>query len=106
MLVKNSKMVTLLAVNTVYNYSVTTTDVDNDQIYFKFSWGDGEKTDWLGPYYSGDTCEASHSWSERGTYSIRVQSKDSGGHMSEWSDPLSVQVGPIGLKGGMKPKTY
>ncbi len=45
-----------------YTYTTSTTDADGDQIYYMFDWGDGNYSDWLGPYNSGDTCEATHTW--------------------------------------------
>ncbi|RLF29215.1 MAG: hypothetical protein DRN05_02125 [Thermoplasmata archaeon] len=75
-----------------YTYSSTTTDPDNDQIYYLFDWGDGSYSGWLGPYSSGDTVEASHTWTKRGTYEIRVKAKDEHGVQSEWSDPLPVSM--------------
>ncbi len=75
-----------------YTYTATTTDPDGDQIYYKFSWGDGSYSDWLGPYSSGDIVSASHSWSNKGNYEIRVKAKDTHGMESEWSDPLPVAM--------------
>lgn len=81
-----------LEINTVYNYSSVTTDPDGDDIYYLFDWGDGTDSGWLGPYRSGETCTASHSWKKRGSYSIRVKAKDRNGLESEWSEPLPITV--------------
>lgn len=75
-----------------YEYTATTTDPNNDQIYYWFDWGDGKHTEWQGPYNSGETGRASHSWNERGTYTIKVKAMDIYGAESEWSDPLSVSM--------------
>ncbi|HDM66777.1 MAG TPA: DUF11 domain-containing protein, partial [Thermoplasmatales archaeon] len=75
-----------------YTYTATTNDPDGDQIYYKFSWGDGTYSDWLGPYSSGEIVSASHSWSTKGNYEIRVKAKDTHGVESEWSDPLPVAM--------------
>ncbi len=72
-----------------YTYSSSTIDSDGDQVYYKWDWGDGNYTEWLGPYNSGDTCEATHNWSEGGDLQIKVMAKDTNGGESEWSDPLS-----------------
>ena len=45
----------------------------------------------MGPYSSGDTCEAMHSWSNERTYEIRVKTKDIYGEESEWSDSLPIK---------------
>ena len=80
-----------------YTYSAFTTDPDEDEIFYLFDWGDGTNSGWLGPYNSGETVEASHSWSEKGEYSIKVKAKDVNGLESEWSDPLVISM-PLSIK--------
>ncbi|MBN2066331.1 MAG: PKD domain-containing protein [Candidatus Thermoplasmatota archaeon] len=75
-----------------YVFISSTTDADGDNIYYLFDWGDGSDSGWLGPYTSGDTCEATHSWTERGAYEIMVKAKDVNGAMSDWSDPLAISM--------------
>ncbi len=76
-----------------YAYTTMTADRDDgDQIWFKWDWDDGVESDWLGPYNSGETCEAIHTWSEKNDYIIRVKAKDSWNVESEWSDPLEVAM--------------
>ena len=77
--------------NSLYNYSASTTDPDGDDIYYMFSWGDGTYSDWLGPYESGSTATASHSFS-KGYYDIRVKAKDTEGNETDWSDPLPISM--------------
>ncbi len=78
--------------NTPYEYTAVTQDVDGDQIYYKWDWGDGSYSDWLGPYNSGEVINASHTWEKRGIYEIRVKAKDVHGFESEWSEPLAISV--------------
>ena len=47
-----------------YTYATTTNDQDGDQIWFKWNWGDGNQSEWIGSYNTGDTCETSYSWDE------------------------------------------
>jgi hypothetical protein len=75
-----------------YTYSSSTTDPDGDQLFYLFDWGDGTQSDWVGPYTSGDTAEANHSWNKKGNYDIRVKAKDSYGAESPWSDPLPISM--------------
>jgi PKD repeat protein len=82
-----------------YNFEATTTETDGDQIYYKWQWGDGSESIWTGPYTSGDTCEKSHIYDERGTYDIKVKAIDINGAESEWADPLSVTMPRNGLSG-------
>jgi len=79
-------------INEEHTYTASTTDPDGDQLYYLFDWGNGEFSGWVGPYDSGDTAEASYSWSEQGDYEIRVKAKDDHGVQSEWSDPLPVTM--------------
>jgi len=78
--------------NTLYNYSTNTTDPENDQIYYKWDFGDNTTTEWLGPYDSGETCTISHSWVENGVYEVKVRAKDTEGHTSDWSNKLTVII--------------
>lgn len=78
-----------------YLYTTSTTDVDGDQVYYKWDWGDGNVSDWLGPYDSGAEVSASHSWSE-GSYSIKVKAKDIYDAEGNWSDPLAISM-PLDL---------
>jgi hypothetical protein len=75
-----------------YLYSTITTDIDEDQVFYMWDWGDGNFSDWLGPFASGTTANAQHSWATKGTYSIRVKAKDTNGAESNWSDPLAVTM--------------
>jgi hypothetical protein len=77
---------------TAYNYSTETTDADGDQVYYQWDWGDGNFSDWLGPYASGATVTAQKSWGTKGTYAIRVKAKDIHDNESAWSDPLDVTM--------------
>jgi hypothetical protein len=77
-------------VGTSYTYSASTTDPNSDQIYYRFEWGDGTYSSWVGPYNSGQTGTASKTWSSEGTFEVRVAAKDTNGKTSYWSNPLSV----------------
>ena len=79
--------------DTTYEYETNSTDVEGEQIYYKFNWGDGTESDWLGPYPSGQTTTGSHSWSERGPFTIKIKAKDTNGGESSWSEELKVMVG-------------
>lgn len=78
--------------NLEYTYNTSTIDPDGDQIYYKWSWGDGNTSTWLGPYESQEISSANYTWSQKGTYDITVKAKDQNGHESDWSDPLSITL--------------
>ena len=73
-----------------YTYSSSTTDNENDQIYYLFDWSDGTNSGWIGPYLSGEECCATKTWNNRGSYAVKVKAKDVNEYESEWSDPLNV----------------
>jgi hypothetical protein len=61
-------------------------DPDGDDIAeYIVNWGDdtGDET-LIGPFPSGSPVTASHTWSEQGTYSIKVKAKDIFQHESDW----------------------
>jgi hypothetical protein len=75
-----------------YTYTTSTSDPDGDNIYYMFDWGDDTSSDWLGPFESGVECHASHMWTLKGNYEIKVKSKDTTGAESAWSDPLPITM--------------
>jgi len=75
-----------------YTYSTFTTDINMENIYYFFDWGDGSNSGWFGPYLPNETVEASHSWSELDNYEIKVIAQDINGTKSSWSDPLSISI--------------
>jgi hypothetical protein len=79
--------------NIFYTYYASAEDVDDDDVYYKFDWGDNTSSGWLGPYNSGKKAFATHSWSENGSYRLRVKSKDENGSESNWSSILRVRIG-------------
>jgi hypothetical protein len=76
-----------------HTFSSSTTDPDDDQVFYKWDWGDGIISDWLGPYNSGELVSADHSWIEGGDYAIKVQARDLYGLKSEWSEQLPIHIG-------------
>jgi hypothetical protein len=75
-----------------YTYTTSTTDPDGDQVYYMWDWGDGNFSEWLGPFNSGDEASAQYSWSTKGDYSIKVKAKDTSDAESVWSDPLPIKM--------------
>ena len=75
-----------------YTYKTSTIDSDGDEVYYQWSWGDGSNTGWLGPYKSGDICEATHTWFIQGSYIVKVKAKDRWNVETDWSDPLIVKM--------------
>jgi hypothetical protein len=78
--------------NVETTFSTSAIEPNGEQVYYKFDWGDGEFSDWVGPYNSGEIGEASHIWTEIGDYEIRAIAKDVNGIQSEWSDPAYLSI--------------
>lgn len=80
-------------INTEYWFSLgEIMDPEGDQIYCLWDWGDGNSSGWLGPFNSGTAISESHTWSQLGSYLIKVKLKDSFGAESNWSEPLSIKI--------------
>lgn len=75
-----------------YEFSCQTTDQDIDELYYQWSWGDGETSDWLGPYSTSQLCTTSHTWEIKGSYLIKVKAKDEWGMETDWSEPLTIRM--------------
>jgi hypothetical protein len=74
-----------------YLYAFKTTDPEHDDISYFVDWGDGTNSGWLGPYESGVQKSASHNWSQKGNYIVKVKAKDIGGGESDWGT-LPVKI--------------
>lgn len=79
-------------IGTDATFKSTTTDPEGEGVYYLFDWGDGTNSGWVGAYNSGETGEASHSWSELGEYQIKVIAKDIHNVQSEWSEPTTATI--------------
>jgi len=75
-----------------YTYSTATADPNGDDVYYKWDWGDGNQSEWDGPWASGMGVEGSYAWAEPGVYQVKVMAKDSLGATSVWSQLLNVTV--------------
>jgi len=69
-----------------YNYTISSIDPDDDDVYFWILWYDGYLNgSWDGPYNSGDEIIKAYSWNDEGDYTIQVKSKDVYGDESDWA---------------------
>jgi hypothetical protein len=75
-----------------YYYTTSTIDINGDDVFYFWNWGDGSNSGWIGPYLSGEIINVSHSWESKGDYVITVKAKDENDLESEWSDPLSISM--------------
>jgi hypothetical protein len=77
-------------------YTAVTNDSEGHQIYYNFSWDDGNYSGWLGPYPSGSEASASHTWTNYGAYNVQVKAKDELDAESSWSESYVVDITMIG----------
>jgi len=79
-------------INEMYSYTSSTTDPYNLSLYYRFNWGDGSTSEWIGPFSSGDQVTMNHTWEYRSTFSVRVQAKNDEEFTSDWSSSLPVSI--------------
>jgi parallel beta-helix repeat protein len=75
-----------------YTYCTSTIDLEGNDVFYLWDWGDGSFSNWLGPYESDESACATNSWPIGGIYQIRVKAKDVYGSESDWSEPLTVTI--------------
>jgi hypothetical protein len=73
-------------------FTTSTVDPAEDQVYYRWNWGDGTISEWDGPYDSGKVAEGSYTWEIIGEYEISVQAQDIFGVLSEWSNPHHITL--------------
>ena len=71
---------------TNYTYTASTTDPNGDKLYYKFSFGDGTYSAWLGPYTSGVNVTVSHNWTKSAHITCRS---------GRWIRTIRRATGPI-----------
>ena len=81
----------------LYNYTIVTIDPDGDDVYLDIWWGDMFDYYNLGPYPSGEEIIFSHSWHDKGHYTIMVRARDAAGLESDWGTlevtmPVNYQI--------------
>ncbi len=77
--------------------TLSTTDPDGDDVFYLVDWGDGTVSEWLGPYHSGEEATMNHTWTMPGTYLVRGKAKDIHTAVSDWSDPVLVEIPSLEL---------
>jgi len=79
-------------------FSLSVSDTDNDSVSARFSWGDGDTTNWSEYQPSGTEFVFSHVFSDSGEYLIQAQARDIWqpqkihNSLGEWSEPLVVII--------------
>ena len=68
-----------------YDYTFVSTDPEDQEVFYYIDWGDGQTEEWIGPYPSGQEVVVSHTWDERGTYTIKAKAQDIFEEESDWA---------------------
>ena len=68
-----------------YEFNATVVDIEGELIFCRWNWGDGSKSEWIGPVSNWETLYSTHSWENEGTYNVTVNLKDSSGVESKGS---------------------
>lgn len=76
------------------NFTAIAPDPEGDQVYYQWNWGDGNLSDWVGPYAFGDHAITSYQYKHNGNYLITVRAKDISGEESGWSTSYQVTIAP------------
>lgn len=79
-------------IGTDYTYTTSTTDPNDDDVWYWFDWDDGTNSGWIGPYHSRALVSANHKWIKKGTYSVKVKSVDRFNSESDWSFSLPITM--------------
>jgi hypothetical protein len=69
-----------------YDYIFRSTSPVGNDIFYQIDWGDGSITDWIGPYNSGERITLNHSWTDKGTYTIKARAKDIDNNWGPWGE--------------------
>jgi hypothetical protein len=73
---------------TPYDFTVVTTDPDDQDVYYDIFWGNAGSGD-VGPFPSGEEQVFQHTWTKNGKYTIKVKAKDK---TSDWSECAEFDI--------------
>jgi len=77
-------------IRTLYTFTFTTTDPNQDNVTYQINWGDNTYQT-TGSYRSGEEAKITHIWGIKGTYNIKARAIDGHGAQSDWAT-LSVTL--------------
>ena len=75
-----------------YEFTVVTTDPEGSDIYYYVDWGDGNYVDWSGPHPSGQEVTLSHTWLQKGNFSVKAKAKNTYSAESGWSKTHIITI--------------
>jgi len=75
-----------------YRFSAVTSGRIPDLIAYRFSWGDGETSEWSEFVPGGIPVSRAHVWLRPGRYRVSAQAKDLFDFRSDWSPPAGILI--------------
>lgn len=66
-------------------YVIVATDPDGDNVTYCIDWGDNTGEVCIGPFTSGEEVTVTHTWAEKGTYIIKIKTRDINDAESDWT---------------------
>jgi len=81
-------------INDSITIKIQAEDPENDSIYIRISWGNGDTTNW----FIYNSSEYEYKYKEAGTYEVKAQAKDVYQAVSNWSEPLVITLVGINKK--------
>ncbi|MCX6841721.1 MAG: PQQ-binding-like beta-propeller repeat protein, partial [candidate division WOR-3 bacterium] len=77
-----------------YTFAAAAFHPDSSTVAIRFSWGDGDTSDWSPYVASGESVRMSHVWSTPDAYQVAAQAKDPFNAPSEWSAWNRIVIRP------------
>jgi hypothetical protein len=77
-----------------YEFNISSTDPDGDDIFYYVDWADGTYESWFGPYPEGEIVVVNHTWPAKTMlYQVKIKAKDIYGAESEWGTFFVFVIG-------------
>ena len=98
-----------------YEYSTRIMNMNQNHngLYYQFSWGDGNFSDWIGPYNNNEKVRAQNEWTEPGNYQVQTRARFQNNPpvtdtmddwiYTGWSEPLMVTATASGNNAPLTP---
>jgi hypothetical protein len=97
----------LIKPNKEYSFTVSATEPEGENVFYRINWGDETTTDWVGPYPPGEEQTFTHTWTITTPFTpivISVSAKDTNGNKCKTDGfaggllPRNIQKSGILLK--------
>ena len=75
-----------------YPLHMTSTDVDDQELWYMFDLTNMVFSDWIGPFASGEEGTFNYAWETTGVHYYRVKVKDSYQAESDWSEYNEIEI--------------